>query len=119
VSDDPRAIAAAASAAQDRFGDHLSVASSQPYYLDVTHPKANKGAVLLDLSVRYSIQPEQIATIGDMPNDMLMFAKSGLSIAMGNAERDVQQAANFVTTSNAEEGFSNAVERFILPRAPA
>jgi Cof subfamily protein (haloacid dehalogenase superfamily) len=119
VSDDPHAIAAATSAARDRFGDHLSVASSQPYYLDVTHPKANKGAVLLDLSARYSIQPEQIATIGDMPNDMLMFAQSGLSIAMGNAERDVQQAANFVTTSNAEEGFANAVERFILPRAPA
>ena len=119
VSDEPRAIAAAASAAQDRFGDHLSVASSQPYYLDVTHPQANKGAVLLDLSARYAIQPQEIATIGDMPNDMLMFAKSGLSIAMGNAEDDVKRAAGFVTTSNAEEGFANAVERFILPRAPA
>jgi hypothetical protein len=118
VSDDPRAIAAAASAAQDRFGDHLSVASSQPYYLDVTNPQANKGAVLLDLSARYAIQPQEVATIGDMPNDMLMFAKSGLSIAMGNAESEVKRAAGFVTTSNAEEGFANAVERFILPRAP-
>jgi Cof subfamily protein (haloacid dehalogenase superfamily) len=118
VSDDPHAIAAAISAAQERFGDHLSVASSQPYYLDVTHPEANKGAVLLDLSARYAIPPEAIATIGDMPNDMLMFAKSGLSIAMGNAESDVKRAASFVTTSNADEGFANAVERFILPRAP-
>jgi Cof subfamily protein (haloacid dehalogenase superfamily) len=119
VSDDPRAIAAAAGAAQERFGDHLSVASSQPYYLDVTHPQANKGAVLLDLAARYSIQPQEIATIGDMPNDTLMFAKSGLSIAMGNAESDVKAAAGFVSTSNSEEGFANAVERFILPRAPA
>ena len=119
VSDDPRAIAAATAAAQERFGDHLSVASSQPYYLDVTHPQANKGAVLLDLSARYAIQPEEIATIGDGPNDMLMFAKSGLSIAMGNAGSDVKRAASFVTTSNAEEGFANAVERFILPRAPS
>ena len=118
VSDDPHAIAAAISAAQERFGDHLSVASSQPYYLDVTHPEANKGAVLLDLSARYAIPPEAIATIGDMPNDMLMFAKSGLSIALGNAESDVKRAASFVTTSNADEGFANAVERFILPRAP-
>jgi Cof subfamily protein (haloacid dehalogenase superfamily) len=119
VSDDPQAIAAATRAAQDRFGDHLSVASSQPYYLDVTHPQANKGAVLLDLSARYAIQPEEIATIGDGANDMLMFAKSGLSIAMGNAGSDVKQAATLVTTSNAEEGFASAVERFILPRAPA
>jgi len=119
VSDDPRAIAAATAAAQERFGDHLSVASSQPYYLDVTHPQANKGAVLLDLSARYAIQPEEIATIGDGPNDMLMFAKSGLSIAMGNSGSDVKRAASFVTTSNAEEGFANAVERFVLPRAPS
>ncbi len=119
VSDDPRAIAAATSAAQERFGDHLSVASSQPYYLDVTHPKANKGEVLLDLAARYAIKPEEIATIGDGPNDVLMFVQSGLSIAMGNAESDVKRAANFVTTSNAEEGFANAVERLILPRAPS
>jgi Cof subfamily protein (haloacid dehalogenase superfamily) len=119
VSDDPHAIAAATGAAQDRFGDHLSVASSQPYYLDVTHPQANKGAVLLDLAARYAIQPEEIATIGDGPNDILMFAKSGLSVAMGNAGSDVKQAATLVTTSNADEGFANAVERFILPRAPA
>ncbi len=105
VSDDP-----------DRFGDHLSVASSQPYYVDVTHPRANKGEVLLDLSARYAIGPEEIATIGDGANDMLMFAKAGLSIAMGNAGSAVKQAASFVTTSNAEEGFANAVERFILPR---
>jgi Cof subfamily protein (haloacid dehalogenase superfamily) len=118
VSDDPHAIAAATSAARDRFGDHLSVASSQPYYLDITHPHANKGAVLLDLSARYSIPPEQIAAIGDMPNDTLMFAKAGLSIAMGNAADDVKQAATCVTTSDADEGFANAVERFILPRAP-
>jgi Cof subfamily protein (haloacid dehalogenase superfamily) len=116
VSDDPDAIAAATTAVQDRFGDHLSVASSQPYYVDVTHPRANKGEVLLDLSARYAIGPEEIATIGDGANDMLMFAKAGLSIAMGNAGSAVKQAASFVTTSNAEEGFANAVERFILPR---
>ncbi|HLW96480.1 MAG TPA: Cof-type HAD-IIB family hydrolase [Solirubrobacteraceae bacterium] len=118
VSDDPHAIAAATSAAQERFGNHLSIASSQPYYLDVTHPQANKGAVVLDLSTRYSIPRAEIATIGDGPNDTLMFAKSGLSIAMGNAGSDVKHAATVVTSSNTEEGFANAVERFILPRAP-
>jgi hypothetical protein len=119
VSDDPGAIAAATAAMKDRFGDQLSVASSQPYYLDVTHPQANKGAVVLDLSARYAIAPDEIATIGDGPNDMLMFAKSGLSIAMGSAGGEVKQAATFVTTSNADEGFASAVEHFILPRAPS
>jgi len=104
----------AAAAAHDAFGDHVSAARSQPYYLDVTHPDANKGAVVRYLSRSLEIPAEAIATIGDMPNDVLMFAHSGLSIAMGNADREVQRAARRVTTSNEDEGFANAVERFIL-----
>ena len=115
VSDDLDAVARAAQAAHDKFGDHVAAARSQPYYLDVTHPDANKGAVAKYLSGRYSIPTMSIATIGDMPNDVLMFAHSGLSIAMGNASLEVQRAARRVTTSNADEGFANAVERFILP----
>jgi Cof subfamily protein (haloacid dehalogenase superfamily) len=114
VSDDLDAVARAATAAHDRFGDHVSAARSQPYYLDVTHPDANKGAVARYLSGKYAIPEEAIATIGDMPNDVLMFARSGLSIAMGNASLEVQRAARRVTASNAEEGFAIAVDRFIL-----
>jgi Cof subfamily protein (haloacid dehalogenase superfamily) len=114
VGDDHDAVAAASAAARERFGDHVSAARSQPYYVDVTHPDANKGAVVRYLSGRYEIAPEAIATIGDMPNDVLMFAHSGLSIAMGQSDREVQRAARHVTTSNDDEGFANAVERFIL-----
>ena len=95
-------------------GNYVSAARSQPYYLDVTHPDANKGHVVDVLSQALSIQPELIATIGDMPNDVLMFKKSGVSIAMGNASPDVQRQAKFVTTSNEDEGFANAMEDFVL-----
>jgi hypothetical protein len=50
-----------------------------------------------------------------MPNDVLMFAKSGLSIAMGNASEAVKARAGAVTDSNENEGFAKAVERFVLP----
>ena len=114
VSDDLDAVARASTAAHDKFGDHVAAARSQPYYLDVTHPDANKGAVAQYLARKYSISTDSIATIGDMPNDVLMFAHSGLSIAMGNASLEVQHSARRVTTSNADEGFANAVEKFIL-----
>jgi Cof subfamily protein (haloacid dehalogenase superfamily) len=114
VSDDHDLVASVASAAHDEFGDHVSAARSQPYYLDFTHPNANKGAVVQFLSARYDIREEQIATIGDMPNDVLMFARSGLSIAMGQSGREVHRAARRVTSSNDEDGFAKAVERFVL-----
>jgi len=117
VSDDHQAVAEASSAAQEQFGDHVTAARSQPYYLDVTNPEANKGAVAKYLAKRYGLSPEELATIGDMPNDVLMFANSGLSIAMGNADDQVKRAARRVTESNENEGFAVAVERFVLPAA--
>jgi len=115
VSDDHDAVARAAVAAHDKFGDHVTAAASQPYYLDVTHPDANKGHVATYLASRYGLDEDEVATIGDQPNDVLMFARSGLSIAMGNAGAEVKRAARRVTDSNEDEGFAKAVERFVLP----
>ena len=114
VSDDHSAVARCEADVQRDVGNYVSAARSQPYYLDVTHPDANKGHVVDVLSQALSISPEQIATIGDMPNDVLMFKKSGFSIAMGNASPDVQRQAKYVTTSNEEEGFANAMEGVVL-----
>ena len=114
VSDDAGAMARCVTEVQQRFGQRVSAALSQPYYLDVTHPKANKGEVVNALSALLAIPIAQIVTIGDMPNDVLMFRNSGLSIAMGNASPDVQHAATFVTSSNTEEGFARAMEMFVL-----
>jgi Cof subfamily protein (haloacid dehalogenase superfamily) len=114
VSDDHDAVQRASAAADERFGQTVSASRSQPYYLDVTHPEANKGCVVRELAARYDVPTEAIATIGDMPNDVLMFAHSGLSIAMGNAGREVQRAARRVTRSNDEDGFAYAVQRFVL-----
>jgi Cof subfamily protein (haloacid dehalogenase superfamily) len=129
VSDDLEAVRVCEQAVRDRFANEVrssqsnpqrephprvSAARSQPYYLDVTHPDANKGAVVLSLSKMLGIAADEIATIGDMPNDISMFLKSGVSIAMGQSSEEVKKAATHVTTSSEEEGFANAVERYIL-----
>jgi hypothetical protein len=116
VSDDHGLVARCEKDAQDALGANASAARSQPYYLDVTHPDANKGAVVTTLAKLLAVPAGEIATIGDMPNDVLMFRKSGLSIAMGNASPDVQAQADLVTDSYDDEGFAKAIERFILPR---
>jgi hydroxymethylpyrimidine pyrophosphatase-like HAD family hydrolase len=100
--------------AQRTLGKTASAARSQPYYLDVTHPKANKGTVVTTLSKFFDIRPDQIATIGDMSNDVSMFRKSGFSIAMGNSSDEVKSQASAVTDTNENEGFAKAVRKFVL-----
>ena len=117
VSEDHPRVAACEAAVQQAFGTQVSAARSQPHYLDVTNPTANKGVVIERLSRYLKIPLDRIAAIGDQPNDVLMFEHAGLSIAMGNASDEVRRRATFVTTSFADEGFANAVEQIILPRA--
>jgi Cof subfamily protein (haloacid dehalogenase superfamily) len=98
------------------LGGRATAVRSQPYYLDVTSPLANKGVAFCNLARLLGVAPVNAAVIGDGSNDLAMFARSGLSIAMGNASPEVQQAADFVTDSNHEDGFASAVYRFILDR---
>jgi Cof subfamily protein (haloacid dehalogenase superfamily) len=91
-----------------------SVARSQPYYLDITSTNANKAGVVRYHASRLGIPASAIATMGDMPNDVLMFRVSGLSIAMGNASDEVKSQASAVTDSCNDDGFAKAVERFLL-----
>jgi Cof subfamily protein (haloacid dehalogenase superfamily) len=114
VSDDLDRVAKCEKDVQEAGGTHISAARSQPYYLDVTHPQANKGEVVLSMSRLLNIPVAGIVTMGDMPNDVLMFQKSGVSIAMGNASPEVQGSATYVTSTNEDEGFAKAIEKFVL-----
>ncbi len=92
---------------------------SQSYYLDINHPAANKGNALRAFARILGVDPAETAAIGDMGNDVPMFEVAGYSVAMGNAPPEVQAKASDVTASNEADGWAQAVERLILPRARA
>jgi hypothetical protein len=119
VSDDQQRMAAAEKAAPGALGEAVSATRSAAYFLDVTHPMASKAKVVDALAGRLGITAARIATIGDMPNDVLMFRESGFSIAMGNASEEVKRQASAVTETNEDDGFAKAVCRFILAGAQA
>ena len=114
ISDDHDRVQRCEADAQAAFGGHATASRSQPYYLDITNKDANKGAVVDYLSDHMAVPPEEIVTIGDSPNDVLMFRRSGLSIAMGNASDQVKAQAQVTTDSYKDEGFAKAMERFVL-----
>ncbi len=119
VSDDLELMIKCEKEVQAALGDTASAARSQPYYIDVTHPLANKGGVVESLSHMLGISPGAMVTLGDQPNDVLMFRKSGMSIAMGQAGDEVKSAATHVSTSSEDEGFARAIEQFVLGEVAA
>jgi Cof subfamily protein (haloacid dehalogenase superfamily) len=114
VSNDPAAMAELEQDASKTLGGIATVTRSQPYYLDITDPSATKGDAFSEISRLLGIPESEIAVIGDGYNDIAMFERAGLSIAMGNASQDVQHAADLVTDSNSRDGFAKAIALFII-----
>ena len=95
---------------KEAVGREATAVRSQNYYLDVTPPGHDKGTFVAAMSKRLGISTDAVATIGDMENDLPMFARSGVSFAMGNAADGIKQHASHVTDSNERDGFAAAME---------
>lgn len=115
-ADEPKLAAVEAELGRSLAG-RVSAHLSSPWYLDVTHPDANKGSAAVRLAALLGIEPSEMACIGDMDNDRSMLRLAGLAVAMGNAPEPVRQDAHFITRTNEDDGWADAVERLILPRA--
>lgn len=64
--------------------------------VDVHPPCRGKGEALRVLHEQFGIDPERVVAVGDAGNDLPMFKDAGLAVAMGNAAKDVQDAADLV-----------------------
>lgn len=119
VSDDHDLLATLEGEAQKAHGARATIVRSQTYYLDVTATTGNKGDGVAALAQAIGVPLEQVAVFGDQRNDLAMFARAGLSVAMGNAPAEVQAKAEHVARSNDEDGVADAIDRFVLPRIAA
>jgi Cof subfamily protein (haloacid dehalogenase superfamily) len=117
VSDDHALLERVEAEAKVRIGASAAIERSQPYYLDMTAPRANKGDAVAALCARMGVDLARTAVIGDAFNDVPMFGKAGFSIAMGQAPEAVKARADSVTAPNTAEGFAHAVQTLVLPRA--
>ena len=116
-SHDHAAIAACETALAERLGPDTTAMRSQPYYLDVTPAKSDKGYAVTRIAAVLGVPIDEVAVIGDMANDLPMFDVAPHRIAMGNGIDALKDRASFVTQSNEHDGWALAIERYVLPRA--
>jgi Cof subfamily protein (haloacid dehalogenase superfamily) len=100
---------------EQHLAGRLYVTQASRDLLEFLHPEVSKANALTTIARILGIAAEEVAAIGDNHNDIGMLQFAGLGIAMGNAHDEVKAAANYVTTSNAEEGVALALEEKILP----
>ena len=87
---------------------------SSQYNIEVMPLGVDKSRGVKDLAASLGIPMEQVMTLGDEDNDVPMLRAAGWGVAMGNACRAARDAARFVTDTNVNCGFAQAVEQFAL-----
>ena len=114
VSDDEALLSGLHEKINAAYGKEATIAQSQTYYLDVTALEANKGAGIERLAHAMKTPMECIAAFGDQANDLPMLKRAGVAVAMGNATKDVRDAARHVSLGNDQDGAAYAIRSFIL-----
>lgn len=94
--------------------EKLELVGSLKYNIEINAAGVNKGKSLVKLGELLGIRREEIMACGDSDNDVTMLREVGFSVAMGNAEETVKQAADYITETNDEDGAAKAIERYAL-----
>jgi len=103
----------------DTFAGQLYITQSAFDLLEFLHPAVSKVNGLQTIARDLGIKPEEVVAIGDGHNDIGMLQFAGLGVAMGNAHEEVKREADYVTSSNAEDGVAAVIEELILPTIQA
>jgi Cof subfamily protein (haloacid dehalogenase superfamily) len=94
--------------------EHFTIVRSAPHFLEFLNPKSNKGRGIEAVAKQLGIEAKEVMCIGDAENDHHMIEFAGLGIAMGNAMPQTKAIADYITSSNNEDGVAEAIEKFVL-----
>jgi len=112
--DDPEKLNRTIENIPNSYKEKYMMVKSAPFFFEILHPEVSKGNAIKKLAEKLSIQQEEIICIGDGGNDLSMIEYAGCGVAMGNAEKEVKEAAQFHTLSNNDHGVAYAIHKLIL-----
>lgn len=89
---------------REKYGDRLKMTISGDMWLDCMKPGINKGQAIKLLQDSLEIKPEETMAFGDQLNDIEMLKQAYYSFAVGNARKEVKEAARFQADTNVNDG---------------
>lgn len=111
---DPNPLAELEKKLAKEMEGRMNIYRSSGFFLECVPLGIDKAESIKRLMQSIGISIDEIIAVGDGYNDLSMIKLAGLGVAMANAAREVQDAANYITYSNQEDGVAHVVEKFIL-----
>ena len=98
----------------EKYHTILSVYRSEPFFIEIMPKNVDKATSLDRMLDSIGLTAEDAICCGDGFNDMTMIKFAGVVVAMGNAQPAVKEAADFITTTNDQDGIVKVIKEFIL-----
>ena len=95
------------------FGENINYIKSDSQYYEFLAPGTSKGYALEALAKYLGISLDDTIAIGDHMNDISMINTAGLGVAVANAEQETIDAADYITTSNDNDGVALTIEKLL------
>ena len=83
------------------------------YYTEISLKDVDKWNAIEFLMEKMNLKKEEVVAIGDNMNDKIMIENAGLGVAMGGSTPNIINIADYVTTSNNDEGVANVLEKLL------
>jgi len=81
--------------------------------IDIIQPGMNKAAGLKELGQILHVRMDEMVAFGDGGNDLEMIREVGLGVAMENAQTDVIEVSNKMTSSNQDQGVLTFISKLL------
>ena len=92
----------------------LELTSENQLLIEYNNAGTTKGSGMLHYLAAHGLQARHAVAVGDGDNDLPMLQQAGFSVAMGNADPLLQQAADYTTGTVWQDGLANALEKHLL-----
>lgn len=93
--------------------DELEITNSSPTNIEINPSGVNKAAALMKVCDKLDLTMDEVMAVGDSMNDIAMIHESGFGVAMDNAQEQVKEEADWVTSSNDDDGVARAIEKVL------
>jgi hypothetical protein len=94
----------------------LAISCALPDNIEINNLKATKGQAVRKLAELYGLSLDEVMAVGDGDNDASMLEAAGWGVAMGNGTENLKQHANAVVGSVEEDGFAEAIWKYVLQK---
>ena len=80
----------------------------------ISHALATKQHAIITVAKMFGISTKEIIGVGDSYNDFPLLMACGLKVAMGNANEELKEIADYIAPNVENDGVADVIEKFVL-----